>query len=174
MAILKSMETKIIQFITLLLLLLVSGLFWGTWFSLSQSIENFSAAEFIHIGKTIISNVAFPMRIILPLCILCMLISAWWYPAKKTVEFYFGIASIVLILMSLLITLIVEVPIDNQIKLWTASNLPADWEAIRTKWQFFHGLRTLTSIASFACFAIMSIFYASVTSITDSNSLTRL
>ena len=50
------MKLKAIQFMALLLLMLVTGVFWGTWFSLSRSMEVFSAAEFIHIGKTIIEK----------------------------------------------------------------------------------------------------------------------
>ena len=153
------MGLKFIQFTALFLLLLVTGLFWGTWFSLSQTIEEFSAAEFIHIGKTIIKNVAFPMRIILPSCILAIFLAAWLYPVKKSAGFCFVAASLLLIIITLLITVLIEVPIDNQIKLWTASNLPADWEAIREKWQFYHSLRTSTSLASFTCFVIMNVFY---------------
>lgn len=156
------MKIKFIQFIALLLLLLVTGLFWGTWFSLSRSIENFSAAEFIHIGKTIIKNVAFPMRVILPLCILSVLLSVWWYPSRNSAGFYWGLASLLLIIITLLITVWIEVPIDNQIKLWTASTTPSDWEAIRAKWQLFHSLRTGTSLMSFACFAITIIFHSEV------------
>jgi len=152
------MVLKFIQFIALLLLLLATGLFWGTWFALSQSIENFSAAEFIHIGKTIIANVAFPMRIILPLCILSIILTAWLYPVKRSAGFYFILASLVLIILSLFITVFIEVPIDNQINLWTVQNLPADWEILRGKWQYYHGLRTLTSIGSFSCFVIMTVF----------------
>lgn len=150
---------KTTQFIALFLLLLVTGLFWGTWFSLSQSIEDFSAAEFIHIGKTIIKNVAFPMSIILPLCIFSIFLSAWWYPFKKSAGFFYTVASFVLILITLLVTLLVEVPIDNQINLWTASTVPSDWEGIRAKWQFFHSVRTVTSLASFLCLTITSVFY---------------
>jgi len=55
--------------------MLVTGIFWGTWFSLNRSIQVFSAEEFIHIGKTIIANLAVPMQFIMPSCILFMLLS---------------------------------------------------------------------------------------------------
>jgi hypothetical protein len=58
------MKLPVFYFISLFLLMMVTGIFWGTWFSLSRSREVFSAAEFIHIGKTIIHNLAMPMRII--------------------------------------------------------------------------------------------------------------
>jgi hypothetical protein len=76
------MKHKLIKpvfFVALVLLMLVTGVFWGTWFTLTRSLETFSPAEFLHIGQTIISNVAVPMRIIMPLCIVLMIFSAWLY-----------------------------------------------------------------------------------------------
>jgi uncharacterized membrane protein len=146
------MKLKIIQFVALFLLMLVTGVFWGTWFSLSRSIESFSAAEFIHIGKVIIENLAFPMKIIMPACIVFMIIATWIYPHKKSAGFYLSVVALILIIITLYITVGIEVPIDNQIKQWTASTVPLNWETIRIRWQFFHTLRTVTSLASFACF----------------------
>ena len=68
------MKLKGIEFISLMLAVLVMGVFWGTWFTLTRSIHDFSAAEFIHIGKTIIANVAIPMRILMPATLLLKLI----------------------------------------------------------------------------------------------------
>jgi uncharacterized membrane protein len=146
------MKLKIIQFLTLILLVLVTGLFWGTWFSLTRSIETFSAAEFIHIGITIIHNVANPMKAIMPSCILLMAVSLWLYPLKKSTNFYLMVSSFLLLIITLLITVGIEVPIDNQIKTWTAETVPSDWLAIRERWNQFHTLRTFTSLTSFALY----------------------
>jgi hypothetical protein len=51
------MTSKLTNFTALFLLMLVTDVFWVTSFTLTRSIETFSAAEFIHIGKTIIANV---------------------------------------------------------------------------------------------------------------------
>src|SRR5438874_6871223 len=91
---------NLVQFVALFLLCLVTGVFWGTWFSLSRSMEMFSAEEFIHIGKTIIQNLAMPMRIILPACLVCMILSVVWYPQKKSGGFYFCIASFCFIVIA--------------------------------------------------------------------------
>ena len=64
------MKQKIPEFTGLMLAALVTGVFWGTWFTLTRSLENFSQAKFIHIGKIIISNVALPMRILIPTTLL--------------------------------------------------------------------------------------------------------
>ena len=145
---------KLIQFIAVVLLMLVTGLFWGTWFSMTRSIITFSDTEFIHIGKTIIKNVANPMRIIMPSCIIFILASLWFYPQKKSGGFYFNIIALMLILISLFITVGIEVPIDNQIKHWTDSTIPFEWETIRSRWAFYHSFRTFTSLGSFISFMV--------------------
>jgi hypothetical protein len=148
------MKRKLLHFGSLFFLMMIAGVFWGTWFTLTRSIEDFSPGEFIHIGKVIIANVALPMRFIMPVGILLIFLSLWFYDSKKTTSFYFGLISFVLIVAVLLITVLVLVPIDNTIKEWTPSTLPQDFETIRYRWKRFHALRTFLSLTSFACFSI--------------------
>jgi hypothetical protein len=136
----------------LFLLALVTGVFWGTWFTLTRSITTFSAAEFVHIGQTIIANVAWPMRFLMSACILTMIFSAWLLSEKNSVAFYLSSLACLLIIIALLITLTVEVPIDNQIKTWTAATIPSDWTTIRARWDSFHVARTFVSLGSLASF----------------------
>jgi uncharacterized membrane protein len=139
---------KVTTFAALFLLALVTGVFWGTWFTLTRSIETFSVGEFVDIGQTIIRNVAWPMRILMPACILFMILSASYIPEGNSAGFYFGVAACLLIVIALLITLLVEVPIDNQIRTWTAQTVPANWTTLRSRWQVFHTARTFVSLAS--------------------------
>jgi uncharacterized membrane protein len=134
--------------------MLITGVFWGTWFTLTRSIETFMFEEFTHIGRVIIANVAMPMRIIMPSGILVVFLSLWFCENKKQWEFYAGVASFLFIVSVLLITVMILVPIDNEIKNWTTASLPRDWENIRSKWKNYHALRTLLSLMSFACFTI--------------------
>ncbi|HEX5554964.1 MAG TPA: DUF1772 domain-containing protein [Chitinophagaceae bacterium] len=150
---------RIIEFISLALLLLVTGVFWGTWFSLSRSIEKFTADNFLAIGKVIIRNLAVPMRILMPLTILFMAAGLWLYPEKVNAGFYLEIISFALIVITLHITVLIEVPIDNRIKRWTTTTLPVDWKSLRSKWEFFHTIRTFTSIGSFLLLLLAVLFY---------------
>lgn len=137
-----------------MLLLLVTGVFWGTWLTLTRSIEDFSISEFIHIGNVIIANVAWPMRIIMPSSILLLIWATISYYDTKTPGFYLSLGALLLMVATLLITLLVLVPIDNQIKTWIADNPPVQWESIRNRWKNFHAARTITSITSFGFFAL--------------------
>lgn len=151
------MKNKLIPFCALFLLMLITGVFWGTWFTLTRSINNFSPEEFIHIGKTIISNVAFPMRIIMPSGIILMILAVLFSKKKGSTGFISGVISLVLIILVLLITLIILVPIDNDIAKWTASTIPSGWKEIRSKWDTWHTARTFLSLASFACFSYFTL-----------------
>ena len=82
------MKLKWIEFTSLMLAVLVTGVFWGTWFTLTRSLESFAAAEFIHIGKTIIANVALPMRILMPATLLIMLLAVWQSRSIHKPAFY--------------------------------------------------------------------------------------
>src|SRR4030095_10407347 len=135
------MKLKAVEFISLVLASLVMGVFWGTWFTLTRSIHDFSPAEFIHIGKTIIANVAFPMSIIMPATLLSMLVAILLSRHINTTSFYLYIVSFLLMVVTLIITVAVEVPIDNKIKTWTEATIPSNWESLRQRWDIFHTIR---------------------------------
>lgn len=139
---------KILSFLALWLSALVMGVFWGTWFTLSRSIEVFNPDAFLAIGKNIIANVAWPMRILMPCTILCIILALWCYPNKRSVKFYLGVGGLVLMIVTLLITVLIEVPIDNMIREWTVDTIPATWEQERDTWEYFHSIRTFTSVSS--------------------------
>jgi uncharacterized membrane protein len=63
---------------------------------------------------------------------------------------WLALAALVLLLGVLVVTLAVEVPIDNKIKGWTTATLPGDWLDIRARWAGFHTLRTFLSLGSVA------------------------
>ncbi len=148
------MSQNLCYFGSLFFLMLITGVFWGTWFTLTRSIESFSADEFIHIGKVIISNVAWPMRFILPSGIALLILSLVFYSKTNSASFYFGLLSLILLIAVLLITVAILVPIDNKIKTWTTDTIPKNWERIRAKWKLFHVLRTFFSLAAFASYSL--------------------
>ena len=145
---------KTLQFITGLSLVLISGVFWGTWFSLSRSMYKLPAEMFITIGKEIMGNVAFTMSIIMPasiLCLLILLIRSW---KIKTTYFYCILATLLLSVVALVITVGIEVPIDNKIRIWTVATIPSNWQGIRERWEFYHTIRTFVSLSAVAFFMV--------------------
>ena len=149
------MKLGIAEFISLVLTSLVMGVFWGTWFTLTRSIHDFSPAEFIHIGKTIIANVAIPMSIIMPASLLGLMILLARSWKKRSVYFFCMLVTLLLFIIALVITVAVEVPMDNKIKTWEVSTIPSEWTAIRDRWEYYHTMRTFVTLAGMAFFIVV-------------------
>jgi hypothetical protein len=143
-------KLKVAQFVSIMLFALVTGVFWGTWFALSRSITQITPATFLETGQQIIRNLAGPMRVLMPVTMLSALPVLWWLPRKRSAAFALTASALLLLIVATVITVGVEVPIDNQIKVWSVETLPANWQAIRERWEWFHGLRTLVSVVSLA------------------------
>jgi hypothetical protein len=55
-------KVRIVQLSTIILFALVTGVFWGTWFSVSRSIAELSAQTFLDVGHKMIWNLGLPNR----------------------------------------------------------------------------------------------------------------
>jgi uncharacterized membrane protein len=142
-------KTRAAQATTIVLFSLVMGVFWGTWFSLSRTMDQLSGETFIAVGHQMIQNLGVPMAILLPLALLSALVTlALLRQGRQTVAFWWVLAGFLLMAVALVITLAVEVPIDNQIQDWTAATLPGDWRSIQARWELWHTIRTFLSIAA--------------------------
>jgi hypothetical protein len=142
-------KTRAAQAATIVLFSLVMGVFWGTWFSLSRTMDQLSGETFVAVGHQMIQNLGVPMAILLPLALLSALVTlALLRQGRQAVAFWWVLAGFLLMAVALVITLAVEVPIDNQISTWTAATLPGDWRSIQARWEQFHTIRTFLSIAA--------------------------
>ena len=151
------MLRKTLLLITGILLVLVTGVFWGTWFSLSRTMNTLPVETFVLIGKQIMQNVALGMSIMMPLGITGIIVLLLIAGPRRKAHFYWLLAALILFVLVLAITLVIEVPIDNQIKTWTDGNIPGNWQAIRDRWQFYHTDRTFLSLAGMICFLMAVI-----------------
>jgi uncharacterized membrane protein len=143
---------RIAQFTNILLFALVMGVFWGTWFSLSRSIASITPEAFLEIGHIMIANLGRPMSLLLPAALISSaLVIVVLFRQRRMPAFYLALAGLLLMVGALVVTLTVNVPIDDEINRWTATTLPADWMAIRDRWQFYHTIRTFAAIGGVAC-----------------------
>ncbi|MFF4749306.1 anthrone oxygenase family protein [Streptomyces sp. NPDC002514] len=55
-----------------------------------------------------------------------------------------------LLILSVIMSILLLVPINNRGKTWTAENLPADWKQQMNRWDRFHYVRVAVIIAAFA------------------------
>ncbi len=72
--------------------------------------------------------------------------------------FYFTLASLGCFIVALLVTVLIEVPIVEQIETWTVSTLPDNWHELRDRWGANHIIRVGAGIAGLALLAAGAIF----------------
>jgi len=58
-----------------------------------------------------------------------------------------------LLIVSVIMSVLLLVPINNRGKTWTPENRPADWKQQMERWDRFHYVRVAVIIAAFACLA---------------------
>jgi uncharacterized membrane protein len=151
-------KTRVAHVITIVLFALVMGVFWGTWFSLSRTMSQLSPETFLAVGHEMIQNLGTPMAILLPFALLSAVITLVLARQEgHAAAFRWVAAGFLLMVAALVITLAVEVPIDNRIETWTAATLPADWRSIQSRWELWHTVRTFASIAALAAVAIGAV-----------------
>jgi len=55
-----------------------------------------------------------------------------------------------LLILSVIMSILLLVPINNRVKTWTPENRPADWKQQINRWDRFHYVRVAVIIAAFA------------------------
>ncbi|MFG3253387.1 anthrone oxygenase family protein [Streptomyces sp. NPDC048172] len=63
------------------------------------------------------------------------------------------IAAAALLVVSVLMSVLLLVPINNRVKAWTPESRPADWKQQLTRWDRLHYVRVAVIVAAFACLA---------------------
>jgi uncharacterized membrane protein len=145
------MVVKLAQFVGIMLYVLVAGVMWGTWLSLGRTMTSYDAVTFLTDGQHMISNLATVMAVLMISAVVVgLLVVVLLFRGRSTLAGWLALCGLLLLVAVVVVTLSVEVPIDNKIKTWTPASLPADWEDIRARWAAFHTLRTFLSLAAVA------------------------
>jgi len=72
-------------------------------------------------------------------------IAGWHHPGAGLV-----VIAAALLIVSVIMSLLLLVPINNQGKTWTPENRPEDWKEQMNRWDRFHYVRVAVIIAAFA------------------------
>jgi hypothetical protein len=149
---------KVWELISIVLAALVTGVFWGPWVALSRSISTFAPEVFLAIVNRLSRNIAPVMTVLMPAALLAMVPVLFLSFNEGPRTFYLTLTGFASFLVALLVTMLVEVPIVKQIVTWTVSTLPGNWEQLRDRWQAFHVIRVVASVAGLVLLLIGAIF----------------
>ncbi|MGP0030369.1 MAG: anthrone oxygenase family protein [Acidimicrobiales bacterium] len=151
------MALDISEVVSIVLLALVGGLYWGPWIALTRTMAVLSPEVLIVVVKRMSQNMAPIMTALMPLALLSgvpvLILSFDIYPHT----FWLTLAALALFVVTFIVTVVVEVPIVTKIDSWTPATLPEDWERLRDRWGSFHLLRVVPAIAGLVLLVVGAI-----------------
>jgi uncharacterized membrane protein len=152
------MILKVGELISIVLSALVGGMFWGPWLALSRSISTFDPEVFLAIVHRLNRNMASVMTVLMPVALLSIVPVLFLSYGKRPGTFYLTLAGFALFVVALLVTVLVEVPIVQQIETWTVTTLPDNWQQLRDRWGAFHIIRVVASLAGLNLLIVGAIY----------------
>lgn len=141
----------VLEGLAILLAAVAGGMFWGPWLALTISIRSFEPAAFLAIAGRLNRNMAALMTPLLPLTLLTMVPVLVLTAGRQPVTFWLTLLALGLYLAALLVTVLIEVPIVQQIVAWKLPTLPPNWQQLRDRWAAFHVVRVVAAVAGLAC-----------------------
>ncbi len=146
------------ELISIVFSALTAGMFHGPWIALSRSMKTFSPEVFLEIVDRMNRNMAPVMTVLMPSTMLSIIPVMLLSYRQRPMVFYLSTVALLLFLIALLVTVVVEVPIVQQIVTWTPSTLPENWQQFRDRWMRFHVLRVIAGMASLIFLVVAAIF----------------
>jgi hypothetical protein len=152
------MTLKVWELISVILSILVSGIFFGPWVALSGSVSNFKPEVYLAIVSRFNSNLYPVMRILMPAAMLSIVPVLFITYSGQRSTFFLNSIALVLFAVALLVTVLVQVPMVKQMRTWTLATLPQNWEQMRDRWEAFHAVRVVASVAGLVMMLTAAIF----------------
>ena len=146
------------QLISIVLSALVSGMFHGPWVALSRSMKTFTPEVFLAIVDRMNRNMAPVMTVLMPAALLSIVPVLFLSYREQPRTFYLNAIAFALFIIALLVTVVVEVPIVEEIVTWTASSLPENWQQVRDRWLKFHIIRVIAGVTSVVLLVVGAVF----------------
>jgi uncharacterized membrane protein len=146
------------ELISIVLSALVAGMFHGPWVALSRSMSSFAPEVFLAIVDRMNRNMAPVMTVLMPAALLSIIPVLIFSYHVQPLTFYLSAAAFVLLIVALLVTVLVEVPIVEEIVTWKVSTLPGNWEQLRDRWMRFHVIRVVAGLLSVVLLVVGAIF----------------
>jgi uncharacterized membrane protein len=136
-----------VQVFAVLLVGLIAGLMLGTGIE-QHSLRALTASAWVTEHQVMDAVFRVVMKPFWNGTVLVLIVAA--IVSRGSARWLFGVAALLLI-VSLVVTVRVEVPMNQAIAKWDPSAPPANWAEIRERWLMFHRLRTWSGIVAFLC-----------------------
>jgi uncharacterized membrane protein len=154
----KRMTLKVWELISIILSTLVAGIFFGPWVGLSGSVGNFKPEVWLAIVNRLNSNLFPVMCVLMPGALLSIVPVLFLTYNGQRGAFFLNAIAAVLAAFVVLLTVLFQRPLLKQMRTWTLATLPHDWEEIRDRWEAYHAVRVVASVAGLVLMLTAAIF----------------
>jgi len=149
--------TLAVQLVGILLVTLVVGVYWGPWIALTRSIARLDLEVFLPVVKQLNANLAALMTVLVPVALLGQIGLLIVDYAGGALQFTLAAAAFMLFVVTVVVTVLTEVPIVKQIVTWQVETVPQNWRELRDRWASFHLLRVVPGLAALALYVAAAI-----------------
>jgi len=149
---------KIVQFVALLFTTLSMGVHFGTWLTEGPLRRTQSGALFIEVHQGRDRVVARVMPVLGSAALIFLALGVFFVRAAPA-AFALSLAGLGLCIGDMLVTVLVNVPINREVQTWQPDAPPAEWKRFRDRWERFHSIRALLIVSGFALFAASVVFF---------------
>ncbi|HEX4444158.1 MAG TPA: anthrone oxygenase family protein [Galbitalea sp.] len=139
------MLLRLLDILAIVLAALILGVFWGPWLALTRSMNTLPPAVFLAVTHRLDRNLGRAMTVLYPVSLLAIIAMAV-LSFGSALAFGLIVAGLAMLVLALVVTTVVEVPIVAQVRGWTESTMPANWQKLRDRWMSFHLLRVIPGI----------------------------
>jgi len=137
---------KSFEIISITLLALLGGMYWGPWLALTRSLAELAPETLLVVVKRLSLNMAPLMTVLTPVALLSTVPVLVLSYGTRPATFYLTLGSLALFAFTLLVTMAIEVPIVRRLEVWTVVALPANWQQLRDRWVSMHLLRVVPAV----------------------------
>ena len=139
------MTLKVWELISIILSTLVAGIFFGPWVAFGGTAGK--PEIWLAIVNRFNSNLFRVMSVLMPGALLSIVPVLFMTYNGQRSTFFLNAIAVVLSAAGLLVTVLVQRPLVKQMRTWTVATLPHNWEQIRNRWEAFHAVRVVASVA---------------------------
>ena len=146
-----------VQLVGILLVALVVGIYWGPWVALTRSLARLDVEIFLPVVKLLNANLAGLMTVLVPVALLGQVGLLVVDFVRGALPFTLAAVAFLLFVVTVVVTVLTEVPIVKRIVTWQTETVPSDWRELRDRWASFHLLRVIPGIVALVLYVAAAI-----------------
>lgn len=141
------MLTRLFQMVSIVLTGLLAGLFAGRWLGAPAS-RQYDGPVFTEVQQRIDTTVGARAPGLIMAAIVALAVTLLLVRRPAGARLLLTAGALILVVALTVSTQIVNVPINEEINSWVIASPPADWTAVRDRWEAYHTLRTVFAVVA--------------------------